>query len=65
MCPAQRVRHLPGALRRTGRVRLVAVAEQRATVRAEKLVHRTVRARRRVVEHHLLGIAVVVSHVVS
>ena len=58
MCPAQRVRHLTGALRRTGRVRLVAVAEQRATVLAEKLVHMTVRARRRVVKHHLVGIAV-------
>ena len=58
MCPAQRVRHLPGALRRAGRIRLVAVAEQRAAVLTEKLVHMTVRARRRVVKHHLLGIAV-------
>ena len=44
VCPAQRVRHLPGALRRTGRVRLVAVAEQRAAVLTEKLVHMTARA---------------------
>ena len=58
MGPAQSVGHLPGALPRVGRIRLVAVAEQRAVVLAEKGMDVTVRARRRVVEHHLVGIAV-------
>ena len=50
--------HLPGSLRGVGRVPVVAVAEQRAAEVAEKGMHVTVRARARVVEHHLVGIAV-------